>query len=70
MKFENYYLDLEKINNLSTNQEKEQMHRYYMDMVHSFSDGRDLVGKSLFNTLYHSGYLKEVREEKIDKVLS
>lgn len=70
MKFENYYLDLEKINNLSTNQEKEQMHRYYMDMVHSFSDGRDLVGKSLFNTLYYSGYLKEVREEKIDKVLS
>jgi hypothetical protein len=70
MKFDNYYLDLEKINTLSTDQEKERIHRYYMDMMMSFSDNRYSVGKSIFNTLYQSGYLKELREEKIDKVLS
>jgi hypothetical protein len=70
MKFDNYYLDLEKINTLSTDQEKDRIHRYYMDMMMSFSDNRYSVGKSIFNTLYQSGYLKELREEKIDKVLS
>jgi hypothetical protein len=70
MNFENYYLDLEKINNLSTEQEKNQIHRYYMDMMHSFSDNRYSVGKSIFNTLYQSGYLKELREEKLDQLLS
>lgn len=70
MKFDNYYLDLEKINDLSTEKEKDQIHRYYVDMMHSFIDNRNSIGKSIFNTLYHAGYLKEVREEKIDKVLS
>lgn len=70
MKFDNYYLDLDKVNTLSSKEEKEQIHRYYMDMMHSFTDGRDSVGMSLFNTLNQGGYLKEVRSEKIDKVLS
>lgn len=69
IKFENYYLDLEKINSLSSN-DKEQIHRYYMDMMHSFTDNRTSVGMSIFNTLNQSGYLKEVRSEKIDKLLS
>lgn len=70
MKFDNYYLDLEKLNSLSSKEEKEQIHRYYMDMMHCFVENRTSMGKSIFNTLYQSGYLKEIREEKIDKVLS
>jgi len=70
MNFENYYLDLEKINSLQSKEEKEQIHRYYMDMMHSFSEKRYSVGKSIFNTLYQSGYLKELREEKLDQLLS
>lgn len=70
MKFENYYLDLEKVNSLPSKEEKEQIHRYYMEMMHSFSDSRNSVGMSLFNTLYNNEYLKEIRTEKIDKILS
>ncbi len=70
MKFENYYLDLEKVNSIQDKEEKQQIHRYYMEMMHSFSDNRNSVGMSLFNTLYNNEYLKEVRSEKIDKVLS
>jgi beta-galactosidase beta subunit len=70
MKIENYYLDLEKVNSLSTKEEKEQIHRYYVDMMHSFCDGRNSMAMSIFNTLNQSGYLKEIREEKIDKILS
>jgi hypothetical protein len=70
MKFDNYYLDLEKVNSLKSKEEKEQIHRYYMDMMHSFIDQRNSMGMSLFNTLNQSKYLKEVRSEKIDKILS
>lgn len=72
MKFDNYYLDLEKINTLTTKEEQEQIHRYYMEMMHSFCDGgnRENVGKSIFNTLTQGGYLKEIRSEKIEQILS
>lgn len=72
MKIDNYYLDLEKVNSLSSKEEKEQIHKYYMEMMHCFCDGasRMSVGVSIFNTLNQSGYLKEVRSEKIDKILS
>jgi hypothetical protein len=70
MKFENYYLDLEKVNSIQEKEEKEQIHRYYMDMMHCFIDKRDSMGMSLFNTLYVSGYLKEIRDEKINQILS
>jgi N-acetylneuraminic acid mutarotase len=70
MKFDNYYLDLEKVNSLQDKEEKEQIHRYYMDMMHFFSDNRNSMGMSLFNTLNQSGYLKELRSEKIEQILS
>lgn len=72
MKFDNYYLDLEKVNTIVDKEEKEQIHRYYMEMMHCFTDGgsRVSIGSSLFNTLNQAGYLKEVRSEKIDKILS
>lgn len=76
MKFDNYYLDLKKVNSLKSKTEREQINRYYMDMMHSFSDalqgvaGKNSVGMSLFNTLFTAGYLKELRTEKIDQILS
>lgn len=70
MKFENYYLDLEKVNSLSTNDERDRIHAYYMDMMHCFSDNRKEMGISIFNTLISAEYLKEIRSEKIDKILS
>jgi hypothetical protein len=70
MKFDNYYLDLEKVNSIADKDDREQIHRYYMEMMHCFTDGRNSTGMSLFNTLYNSEYLKEVRTEKIDQILS
>ncbi len=69
MKFDNYYLDLEKVNSLQTKEEKDQIHRYYMEMMHCFIDNRNSMGMSLFNTLNQSEYLKEIRSEKIDQIL-
>jgi hypothetical protein len=37
--------------------------------MHSFYDGRNSIGISLFNTLYTAEYLKELRSEKIDKII-
>lgn len=70
MKIDNYYLDLQKVNSLSCKEEKEQIHRYYMEMMHSFSESRNSIGMSIFNTLCQAGYLRELRSEKIDKILS
>jgi len=70
MKYENYYLDLDKISGLNTEEEKKSIHDYYRDMLHSFSDNRTGMASSLFNTLFNNGYLKEVRSEKIEKILS
>lgn len=70
MKIDNYYLDLEKVNKIKDKSEKDQLHRYYMDMMHCFAEGRESIGKSIFNTLSQSGYLKEIRSEKIDTILS
>jgi hypothetical protein len=69
MKWENYYLDLVVVNSLPE-RESQTIHKYYMDMMHSFCDGRENLGRSIFLTLQSAGYLKEVRGEKIDKLLS
>jgi hypothetical protein len=70
MKYENYYLDLDKLSELNTEDEKRAIHDYYRDMLHCFSDNRTGMATSLFNTLFNNGYLKEVRSEKIEKILS
>ncbi len=70
MKVEQYYLDLNKVNDLPTKEEKEQIHRYYLDMLHLFQDGRDSIAKSIFLTLNRGGYLIDNREEKIDQVIN
>lgn len=70
MKYNNYYLDLNRIIKLKSKREREQIHRYYMDMMHCFIDKRTEMGISIFNTLNQAGYLKEIRSEKIEKILS
>lgn len=70
MKIENYYLNLDKINELPTKEEKEQIHRYYMDMLHFHNDNRTSMAISLFNTLINFNYLISIRDEKIEKILN
>jgi|APCry1669189567_1035234.scaffolds.fasta_scaffold206302_1 hypothetical protein len=66
---ENYYLDLNKIQTLDK-EEKDRIHEMYRDMLYSFQDSRPLVGNSYLNTLYRSGYLVDIRNEKIEEILS
>jgi len=70
MDYSNYYLDLVKVGELKTQGDKDKIHNYYTDMLHSSNDSRDEVAKSIFHTLFNNGYLKEVRDEKIEKILS
>ena len=70
MDIKNYYLDLVKVQSLTDEQQK-QINTYYFDMLHMSSDSlKNSMVISLFNTLYQNGYLKEVRSEKIDKLIS
>jgi hypothetical protein len=70
MKLDQYYLDLEKVNKLSSKEDKEQIHRYYLDMLHSSLDGREIISNSLFKTLLNGGYLVDSRDEKIDQIIN
>ena len=67
--YTNYYLDLTKVFKLEKN-EQNKIHEYYREMISSCDDNRDNMSKSYFNTLYYNEYLKEIRDEKIDKILS
>jgi hypothetical protein len=66
---ENYYLDLNKIQTLDK-EEKDRIHEMYRDMLYSYQDGRPMIADSYFNTLYRSGYLVDIRNEKIEEILS
>jgi hypothetical protein len=71
MKYENYYLNLDKVAALNSDSEKKQIHDYYRFMLEYSSDGvRTSMSESFFNTLFNNGYLKEVRDEKIQQILS
>ncbi len=63
-----YYLNIEAIKILEK-EEKGRIHDYYRDMVYSNSDGRKEVATSYFNTLYQNGFLVDIREEKLNKIL-
>lgn len=70
MNIDTYYLDLEKVSKLQTTEERDRIHTYYMDMMNCFSENRKSIGISIFYTLYQAGFLKEIRDEKLDKILS
>lgn len=69
-----YYLDLSKISNLPEDERREIHHYYrnltYRDMLNCLADNRTTQAISFFNTLENGGYLINIRDEKIDKVLS
>jgi hypothetical protein len=65
-----YYLSLDKISELKSEGEKKIIHEYYKDMLYAIQDGRNILATSIFNTLKNGGYLINIRDEKIDKVLS
>ena len=73
MNIEDYYLDLRKISHLNNEDERQNIHRYYRDLMSAFSDNRNKEAQALMNTLIKGGYLKnftqEEREEKIVTIL-
>lgn len=69
MKLENYYLDMKKLEKLSDD-DKKIIIDYYRDMIYSHSDGRTTISESLFLTLFHNGYLVDIREQKIKVILN
>jgi hypothetical protein len=64
-----YYLDLEKVNSLDKDL-ADKIHEYYRDMLYTNDDGRKSISQSLFNTLMTNGYLKSIRDEKIENILN
>lgn len=65
-----YYLSLDKVSELKSDEEKRIINEYYKDMLFAIEDGRNVQATSIFNTLENGGYLINIRDEKIDKVLS
>jgi hypothetical protein len=68
MDVKNYYLNLDKVNKLEA-EEKSRIWDIYRDMIYSYEDKRLSISNSLFNTLYYSGYLCDMRNEKISQIL-
>jgi len=68
-KIDNYYLDLTKVN-LLKKEERSRIYDMYRDMIFSYEEKRNLVANSFFLTLFHSGYLIDVRNEKIEELLN
>ena len=73
MKLEDYYLDLDKVSALKTEDERQNIHNYYRDMMSLHGDGRTKQVISIMNTLVRGGFLKnlsqEERDEKIETIL-
>ena len=73
MKLEDYYLDLDKVSTLNTEDERQYIHNYYRDMMYAVVEKRHDQAQSIMNTLVRGGYLKNVtqeeREEKIETIL-
>lgn len=66
-----YYLDLEKVSKLTFEDQRNRIHNYYIDML-IYAEDEDRLGMatSIKNTLLKAGYLIQVREENIEKILS
>jgi hypothetical protein len=73
MKLGDYYLDLDKVSALKTQEERNDIHNYYRDMMYAITDNLTDRAKGIHNTLTRGGYLKnlieEEREEKIVTIL-
>ena len=71
MKASDYYLDIDKVSKLQFEDERIIIHNYYTDMlIYASEDGRLPIAISIKNTLIKAGYLIQVRDENIEKILS
>ena len=71
MKASDYYLDIDKVSKLQFEDERNRIHNYYTDMlIYASEDERLSIAISIKNTLIKAGYLIQVREENIEKILS
>lgn len=64
-----YYLNVKKVNEIQCNITKEWILRLYENMITYHYENRINESNAYFNTLYYSGYLENIREEKIKGVL-
>lgn len=71
MELKNYCLNLEKVNKITEKDTRENIHNYYQIMLGSkYHEGNNDLAVNYFNTLLLSGYLIDIRDEKITKILS
>lgn len=71
MDLKNYCLNLEKVNMISEKDTRENIHNYYQIMLGaSYHDKNSDLAMNYFNTLLLGGYLIDIRDEKIEKILS
>ena len=71
MKASDYYLDIDKVSKLQFEDERSRIHNYYTDMlIYASEDERLSIAISIKNTLIKAGYLIQVRDENIEKILS
>jgi hypothetical protein len=71
MKASDYYLDIDKVSKLQFEDERNRIHNYYTDMlIYALEDERLSMAISIKNTLIKAGYLIQVRDENIEKILS
>ena len=73
MNIEDYYLDLKKVSFLMNEDERQNIHKYYRDLVTAVSLNNNKEAQTLMNTLVKFGYLKhfsqEERDEKLEVIL-
>lgn len=70
LELSDYYLDLNRIKDLSTDEQK-IIHSYYTDMLAMNYEGRYEYSSSLFNTLSMGEFLKnKTQEDRNDKIVT
>lgn len=71
MNIEDYYLDLKKVSFLINEDERQNIHKYYRDLVTAVSLNNKKEAQSLMNTLIKGDFLKHVtQEEREEKIVS
>ena len=69
-----YFLDLNKLHRLEDNEERQQIHSYYKEMLYAYADSRKDMAESIKWTLINSGYLLNndqfKRDEKLSEILN
>lgn len=69
MNYENYYLNLNKINEIESIEERSRIHEFYREMLFASHENRNEMATSFFNTLLKNNFLISIREENIDEIL-